>query len=175
MIKNTVVERLRERLENYTPKKLEPKSIEYQLGFMIGEYIVAEYLPTIDVYCHTNHTICVSEEDKLESERLNKLWLKNYNHGKNKDEAKEDWFNLRKFDMELEKKYLPHTLECRIYPIEVENVVDLKKGIRDSLWNCDRCCYKIETDEDIIIERVEPPFYLSIVKLNLDMDDKIVY
>ena len=171
--KTKVVERLRKRLENYTPKKLEPKSIEYQLGFMIGEYIVAAYLPTLNVNYQSNNTINVSDEDRIEFERLNKLWF--YKELKNKKTAKEEWFNLRTFAMSLEKKYLPHTLECRIYPIEVENVVDLKKGIRDSLWNCDRCCYKIETDEDIIIERVEPPFYFSIVKLNLDMDDKIVY
>lgn len=171
--KTKVVERLRKRLENYTPKKLEPKSIEYQLGFMIGEYIVAAYLPTLNVNYQSNNTINVSDEDRIEFERLNKLWF--YKELKNKKTAKEEWINLRKFDMELEKKYLPHTLECRIYPIEVENMIDLKKGIRDSLWNCDKCSYKIKTDEDIIIERVEPPFYFSIVKLNLDMDNEIIY
>ncbi|MCK9416839.1 hypothetical protein M0Q97_09305 [Candidatus Dojkabacteria bacterium] len=173
--KTKVVERLKKRIENYIPKKLESKSIEYQLGYMIGEYIVAAYLPTIDVYCHTSHTICVSEEDRLEYERLDNLWYENYNHGKNKNEAKEDWFNLRTFAMSLEKKYLPHILECRIYPIDVKNIIDLKQGIRDSLWDCDNCCYKIKTDDDIIIEKYEPPFYFSVVKLNLNMDYEIVY
>jgi hypothetical protein len=168
--KNTVVERLRKRLENHIPKKPESKSVEYQLGFMIGDYIVAEYLPTIDIYCQTNHTIYVSEEDKLEYERLNDLWYKNYNH--NKDEAKDDWFNLRTFAMSLEKKYLPHILECRIYPIDVKNITDLKQGIRDSLWDCDKCCYKIKTDDDIIIEN---EYGFSFIKLNLDMDNKITY
>lgn len=174
--KNAVVERLRKRLENYTPKKLEPKSIEYQLGFMIGEYIVAAYLPTLNVDgIMSNHVIYVSDEDKIEYERLHDLWYKKYNHGKNKTD-KDDWFNLRTFAMSLEKKYLPHTLECRIYPIEVENMIDLKKGIRDSLWDCDMCCYKIETDDDIILERYEPPFHhISVIKLNLDMDKKIIY
>jgi hypothetical protein len=51
--KTKIVERLRKRLENYKPKPIEPKSVEYQLGFMIGDYIVAEHLPTIDVYCQT--------------------------------------------------------------------------------------------------------------------------
>jgi hypothetical protein len=168
--KNTVVERLRERLKNHIPKKPEPKSVEYQLGFMIGEYIVAAHLPTIDVYCQNNHTINVSEEDRLEYERLEKIWFDKDFH--NKRIAKEEWFNLRTFAMSLEKKYLPHILECRIYPINVENIIDLKQGIRDSLWDCDKCCYKIETDDDIIIET---EFGFSFIKLNLDMDDKIVY
>lgn len=170
--KTKIVERLRKRLENYKPKPIEPKSVEYQLGFMIGDYIVAEHLPTIDVYCQTIHTINVSEEDRLEYERLDKLWYKNYNDGKNKNEAKEDWFNLRTFAMSLEKKYLPHILECRVYPIDVKNIIDLKQGIRDSLWDCDRCCYKIETDDDIVIENI---YGFSYIKLNLDMDDKIIY
>lgn len=172
--KTKIVERLINRLENYKPAPIEPKSVEYQLGFMIGEYIVSEYLPTIDVYCKTHHTINVSEEDRLEYERLDKLWYDKYNHSKN--EAKEDWFNLRTFAMSLEKKYLPHILECRIYPIVVENIIDLKQGIRDSLWDCDNCCYKIKTDDDIIIENAEKYYNMfSIVKLNLDMDKDIIY
>ena len=78
--------------------------------------------------------------------------------------------------MSLEKKYLPHILECRIYPIVVENIIDLKQGIRDSLWDCDNCCYKIKTDDDIIIENAEKYYNMfSIVKLNLDMDKDIIY
>lgn len=173
--KKNVVERLRKRLENHIPKKPEPKSVEYQLGFMIGEYIVEKYLPTIDIYSQTNHTINVSEEDRLEYERLDKIWFDKYHPNENKDIAKNDWFNLRTFGMSLEKKYLPHILKCYVYPINVKNIIDLKKGIRDSLWDCDKCCYKIETDDDIIIESEEYFEMYSIVKLNLDIDKEIVY
>jgi hypothetical protein len=168
--KNKVVERLRERMKNHIPKKPESKSVEYQLGFMIGDYIVEKYLPVIDIYSQTKNTINVSDEDRIEYERLNKLWFKTDFHDKHV--AKDEWFNLRTFGMSLEKKYLPHILKCYIYPISVENIIDLKRGIRDSLWDCDKCCYKIETDDDIIIEN---EYGFSFIKLNLDMDDKIIY
>jgi hypothetical protein len=170
--KQDIVARLIEKSKTYVPKPREKESAEAQLGYMIGEYIVLRFLPVLNTsMIKTNNIINVSEEELIEYKRLDELWYKN--HGKNKPEAKEDWFNLRKFDHELEKKYLPHILECNLYyVIDVENIIDLKAGIRKSLWDCDVCCYKIEPD-DIIIENFHD--ICTVIKLTLDIDREIRY
>lgn len=172
--KKDIVKRLVERAKNYTPKKPEQKSVEYQLGFMIGEYIVLKYLPTLsDGGWQSRNTIQISDEEQIEYKRLEKLWHNKYNRGRN--DAKQEWFDLKTYEFMLEEKYLPHILKCYVYPINVENIIDLKQGIRDSLWDCDMCNYKIETDDDIIIESEEFFENFSVVKLKLDMDKKIVF
>lgn len=75
----------------------------------------------------------------------------------------------------LEKKYLPQVLECYVNKIDVENITELKAGIRLTLWDCDICSYKIENDDDIIIEEQKYPFdYQTLIKLNLDIDREII-
>lgn len=150
------------------------KSVEYQLGFMIGDYIYQKYLPVLDVNSQTNNTIKVSEEDRIKFEKLSNIWFEKYGRGENKDAAKTDWFNLRTFDHYLEKKYLPHTLECYVCHIDVENIEELKLGIHDALWECDVCCYKIEPN-DIKIESDKFCISYSIITLMLDMDREIIY
>ena len=85
------------------------------------------------------------------------------------------WIDYRTYAHMLEKKYLPHVLECYVNKIDVENITELKDGIRLALWDCDICSYKIENDEDIIIEEQKYPFdYQTLIKLNLDIDREII-
>lgn len=139
---------------------------------MIGEYIVLRYIPVLNIsILKTNNVINVSEEDRLKYEMLDNIYRNKSNYGKNN--AKDEWFNLLSFDHELEKKYLPHILECNLhYLIDVENIIDLKAGIKCSLWDCDVCCYKIEPD-DIIIENFHD--ITTVIKLTLDIDREIRY
>ena len=50
-------------------------SVEFQLGVMIGEYILNKYLPTINVECQSNHIINVSDDEEKEYNRFIKLNL----------------------------------------------------------------------------------------------------
>lgn len=140
------------------------KSLEYQLGYYIGEFIVLKYLPTLsnDVF-RTRKSVKISEEDLQEHDRLSGLWYKGYN----KKGTEEDWNNLTSFRKKLEQKYLPKTLTCRVPMVTVKNIKDLKEGIKFSLRNCDVCSYKIETDEDIQIINDEN-LYFTIIKFELD-------
>jgi hypothetical protein len=168
----SILDRLLKDMENYIPPEPKKMSVEFQLGVMIGEYIVYKYLPTINVECQSNHTINVSDDEEKEYNRLQEEWRKDYN-AKNKPVQK--WIDYRTYAHMLEKKYLPHVLECYVNKIDVENITELKDGIRLALWDCDICSYKIENDEDIIIEEQKYPFdYQTLIKLNLDIDREII-
>lgn len=137
-------------------------TLEYQLGWYIGEDIVRKYLPTLSVdMLQTRTVINVSEEEKNEAERLNNVWYANYD-----EKAKNDpnWIALRKYHVMLEEKYLPQVLECHIPSLNVENMGELKKGIRAALWDSDLCHYAITEDDDIEIAH-DNDFYFTIVKL----------
>lgn len=146
-------------------------TVEFQLGVMIGEYIINMYLPTLDTdMLKTRHVINVSDEDRINYEMLDKIWYEKTNKN-GKEASKDDWNKLHDFTKKMEEKYLPHILECRVPLIQVENITELKAGIRESLWDCDACSYKIETDDDIIIEdeHIANIFHESIIKLKLDV------
>lgn len=166
--KSKILERLLEKVKNYKPKPIKSNSVEYQLGYMIGEYIVMKYLPILDVFGYTNNTIYTSIEDYKKYESLNDIW---FNKHKENNNNSIEWNNLQEFSKELEIKYMPHILECYVPYIEVNNIVELKAGIRKSLWDCDICSYKIETDDDIVIETFENRHILdnSIIKLKLNI------
>lgn len=171
-MKKDIASKLIKNTKSYVPNPREKESVEFQLGIMIGEYIVFRFLPVLNTdMILTNNVINVSEEELIEYKRLDELWYKKYNQ--NKNDAKEEWYNLRKYDHELEEKYLPHILECHLpLIIDVDNISDLKAGIRASLWDCDVCSYKIETDDDIIIEKVYN--FNSVIKLNLNFNREII-
>jgi hypothetical protein len=54
---------------------LDKITMDYQLGFFVGECIVDRYLPTLstDLF-QTNKVIKVSEEDSIENKRLDDEW-----------------------------------------------------------------------------------------------------
>ena len=157
-MKKDVISRYRARL---TPEKKDMMKQErikdrdkltsdYQFGFFVGEDIYNCNLPTISIdNIHTRKLISVTSEEIREFNRLEELWSNKYHHGK--DEANEEWDNVIKFRREMETKYLPPVLRCSYHLMNIRDMVEFKKGLRDSLWNCDICHYKIETDDDINI------------------------
>ena len=46
----------------------------------------------------------------------------------------------------LEKKYLPDPLVCVLTLVKFNNELEFKEGLRDSLWNCDKCSYNIDIE-----------------------------
>jgi hypothetical protein len=131
------------------------KTIDYQLGWYVGEYIFMRMLPTLSTdLLKSRKVIQVTIAEADEYHRLEELWRQSYKDNHITDEPNEHWINATKFRHELAKKYLPNPLECFIPIIECLDTTDIqafKAGIRDVLWDTDLCWYNIEKDEDIEI------------------------
>lgn len=132
------------------------------LGYFVGEYIVSNYLPSLCVdTLQTNKNIKVTEEERLEFERLEKAYMDDPEH--NKEEFKEYLAYLKS----LEKKYFPSTLQCSIRLINFEDINLFKKGLILSLWDSDRCTYSIKEDDIIIYTDIT--FRHTVIELSLDV------
>ena len=133
-------------------ERLKNISMDYQLGYYVGEHIVNEYLPTLSTdMIHSNRVIKVSDEEQSECERLDGEYVKSLEANMWKDgDSKlfEDWKQYRKV---LEKKYLPQVLDCHLSLLRIDDIKEFKEGLSDCLWNCDMCSYSIK-EEDISIE-----------------------
>lgn len=139
-------------------------SITFQLGEYIGEYIVTHYLPTLSTdMMKSNNVILVSEEETKKHDELNNEWFqKLYDKEERKkpenERAKEEWEKYRVFSIELDKKYLPEKIECLVPKFYTKDMNTLKNGIRLSLWDSDICSYKIDTNDDIIIDELDKDY-----------------
>lgn len=157
---------------------MERKSLQYNLGFLIGEYIISQYLPVLDI-CHfsTNNVIKTTEEEKAESTRLDDIWYHKLEEDKRckvTNLAKKEWIDVRKYNVYLTNKYLPKTLECCI-PIVINldnDLTKIKKGIRTSLWDSDVCEYNINLDKIRIEECKEAFFREDMIMVYLELDSK---
>jgi hypothetical protein len=151
-------------------KKNKSQTLERQLGFYVGQDIVNSYLPTISTDAiHSRRCIEVSEEDTIENQRLSDVWYSTTKYGGNfdgeNDGDKEKWEAYRSHSKMLELKYLPHTLTCHLMPLHVENIDEFKKGLIDSLWNCDMCSYSIKPENIKIYD--DDDAYFTIIEFTL--------
>ena len=157
---------------------LEKVSMDWQLGFYVGEDIVSNHLPTLSTdMLHSRKVIQVNEEDTLENKRLEEEWYSTTKYQKNWDGESESgskikWDEYHQHNKMLEKKYLPSVLECVFGLIRIDNMKEFKRGLRDSLWNCDMCSYNID-EENIQIEN-DMRYGFTHIKFQLNVDENIV-
>lgn len=119
---------------------MERKTVEYQLGEYVGEYIYSKYLPTISTdMLLTRNVITVTEEDTNVHNVLNEKWYKS--------KTKEDWDLLQDNYKILKEKYLPKELFCHIPKLDVDNMEELLNGLIDNLWDCDICHYSLNKED----------------------------
>lgn len=151
----------KEKKEELKQKRIEYTknlSLEYQLGWYVGEYIYRRYLPTLSTDpLQTNIIIPVNEEDTKTINQLESVWFKN--------ETDEAWKAYRKFDVYLQDKYLPAVLECHLSPLNIPNINEFKEGLSFMLWGCDCCSYDT-TPSEIEITHDENGFF-SLITLKL--------
>lgn len=140
-----------------------PKTLEYQLGYMIGDQIVDRYLITLSNERHTRNVIVIAPQEQAEYERLHNIWNDAYNIDNEK--SKEEWKAYRDYTHSLQRKYLPAKLECFVGKIEsVNNLEEVKEGIRHALWNSDSCCYDttvIDIENDDLMRSSKVTIYLE--------------
>ena len=135
-------------------------SVEYQLGWYVGQEIARIHLPTLDVdMLHSERVIKVLPEEKAEAERLNSIW---YEKSSKKEDTEKEWKDLRDYHKMLEDKYLPSTLECFVDPVNVNLEEYFKKGVASALWDCDYSHYKCSGPEDIEFELEEDAYFTKI-------------
>jgi hypothetical protein len=153
----------RQRMIDKRIEKVKSTTMEYQIGWYVGQLIFDKYLPCLDVdMIHTNQVIYVTPEESAEAKRLNDIWYENCNSD---IKAEDDpWMTLRAYHKELENKYLPKELKCHVDPINVIDIEEFKKGLRTSLWNCDICHYNIRENSDIDVAYDED-YYFTVITL----------
>lgn len=144
-------------------------SLETQLGYYVGEFIVTHTLPTLNIdLIKTRKVIHVSIPEADEYHRRDAAWQKTFNG--HTSEPNKEWEAMRTYRNELAKKYLPETLECFIPRIDfVENFkyTDFKKGLSFSLWDCDCSWYSCDEDKIEMVEKETP--YHTLIKLKLEV------
>jgi hypothetical protein len=117
-------------------------SESYYIGYLMGTTI-SKKLPELR---YGQYQITIAEADKLKL--VESEW-----YGEKDEELK-----TKKFDEylsylnQLEVKYLPHTMTLYLPIVYPRNWEDFKKGIRNALWDSDTCNYKIDTNDDFIVE-----------------------
>jgi hypothetical protein len=170
-IENFLEELTPEKIEEMRLKRLEhikSMTAEYQLGIFVGDYIVTHFLPTLSTdMLQSRKVIKVSEDDEIKYKELHDGWYRKYNDKTvSEDEKKEAWDIHLAHMKEMDRKYLPHILECHLPVLNITNMKEFKKGIMVSLWDCDMCNY--HTNEDDIDISTDDHGYFTNIKLKLD-------
>jgi len=156
----------------FKKKRLESKSkltLAFQLGYYVGEQIVHRYLPTLSCdMLQTRTVISVTSGEGDECKRLNDVWFgKRMEFRGDENEATKatetEWNALRAYHEMLEDKYLKETIDCRfgVLNIEEKDMVEFKKGVGISLWDCD-CSHYSTNIEDIEIKIDDDAWYTVI-------------
>jgi hypothetical protein len=153
---------------------LQQASMDYQLGFYVGEYIVNRYLPTLSTDAlHSRNVIEVTEEDALENKILDDEWFKTTkyqdNWGGEEDGDKEKWNLYHQHNKMLEKKYLPPVLECVFSLIRIIDMKLFKTGLIHSLWGCDMCSYNLDEENIEIKNDME----IGFTHIKFKLDEKV--
>lgn len=141
--------------------------LEYYLGKIVGEYIVAVHLPTLSTdMLKSRNVIQVSNEDTKEYIRLEALWQNIQHRGAIKSLA---------WDAHLENmyqtggKYLPHTLKMQIPKFGLHLIKDIKlfkSGLYTTLYDSDICSYSLKHD-DMLVEYTDEFAWCDNITLKL--------
>jgi hypothetical protein len=152
------------------------ETIDWDLGYFMGEYIVTHYLPRISTDCVAGKNVYqVTEEEAKEHDRLDNIWLDlAYKEDRAKIKSLEynkAWNEYRRYANNLYQKYLPSVLECYLPQINLDkvNLECLKKGISYALWDSDMSHYDCDINKIEIINDHEIMRF-TIVKLQYHSD-----
>lgn len=146
-------------------------TLPYQLGFFVGEEIVHRYLPTLSVdSITTRKNISVTCAEGDEARRLSDVWFNKLHSIKGTDAERhkateEEWKALRAHHEMLEDKYLPATVECHFQLLNItkNDMVEFKRGISHSLWDCD--CSHYSTNVKDISVKADKEGWFTIITL----------
>jgi hypothetical protein len=153
-------------------KRLE--TTDYYLGKLVGEIIYHKYLPTLNVDMLKSPTVIgVTEEERLEVERLNQIMSDTYYHTYIDEKTAQTSHSLAHknwtgYINTLAVKYLPQKLHCRFERIDVVDMDEFKNGLREYLWDTDLSWYMPEDDFWVNVSKHS---WFSEVVLTLKVND----
>lgn len=160
-----------ERIDELNKKRIESNkklTLESQLGYYVGEYIVHRFLPTLSTDpIQSNNVIEVDQDDTIEHKRLEDELFDRHNPNSDYVDS-EKWSAYLTHSKMLDLKYRPHKLVCHVTPLNVENMKEFKKGLISSLWDCDMCSYDLNSD-NIHISNDEDG-YFTVIEFQLKID-----
>lgn len=140
-------------IPDYIPSvKVIESSLDYQLGMMTSEYVIAVALPTLSTdSLQSNRVIEVSHELATKWKEMKETWFNSVDsHGGH--DTKVFYSNLEWYKRNIEDKYLEDELVVRVPKISPGDLEGFAKGFEDALWNCDLSHYKygeLKQEDDI--------------------------
>ena len=143
--------------------------LNYQLGLYVGHYIVMKHLPTLSTDAlKSNVIIDVTPEEAAEYEKLEQEWVPFDANAKNSNYR----FKLyRDYADSLAIKYLAPELKVMVPKVYPKNMETFKKGIYDSIWDCDLSHYMLEDD---FFEQTMGGAWCSYINLKLSINPYII-
>jgi hypothetical protein len=122
------------------------KELNREIGYLVGNIIVKNYLPTLSTdMLQTNLIIDVSEELTLEWEKRNQSWLDSLKPGVANDDIFYD--NLEWYRKNIQDKYLEDEIVIRGIYFNYSDKEQVIEGIKTILWDSDLSHYQIDTIE----------------------------
>jgi len=147
------------------------KNLDYQLGIYVGEYILFKYLPTLSTdMILSNNIVKLSKSDTKKCELLDAKLKNSYSWGGNTSSTDDITSDCHKkwlqHQNKMANKYLPPILKCNVPKVYPKNLKKFKKGIINTLWNCDLCWYSL-SKSDIEFIPTDDFAWASIINLKL--------
>lgn len=145
-------------------------NLDYQLGQYVGEYIIASFLPTLNIDSLLTRTVIdVSPEEKLKHEQLEKDWERKVFSKGDEEVSSEEFKILREHSHQLAIKYFEPELKIMVPKVYPKDLKMFRKGLEISIWDCDRSWYWVEDD---FFEQTEYMAWCSYIILKLQINGK---
>jgi hypothetical protein len=126
----------------------------FQLGYVVGCYIIEKYLPTLDIHIiqFRKSLVIQTEPDEFnEFKRLSDIHNQFYaKRLEDTPDAREAWDAYLKYMYFLEKKHLPSKIECYVPHCNPSDEHSYGIGISSALWESDGSCYGVHREEWLI-------------------------
>jgi hypothetical protein len=123
-------------------------NLNYQLGLLTAEYVIATQLPSLSTDSLPTNTVIQVNKPLTEewNRRHQKWWKSNCNNDIFHD-------NLKWYKKEVEGKYLKDKVKVKIPTIQPTELENFKEGFSDAIWDCDRSHYIFdEFVEDLYLD-----------------------
>lgn len=125
--------------------------LDYELGNMVGEFIIYKFLPTLstDMLKSMNVIAVPLELEREWAKKQKEYRALGYNESKDSESSKLFYRNLAWYKENIESIYLPQVLECRIPKFQYKNEAKFIEGLKSALWDCDMSHYDVKDIEII--------------------------
>jgi hypothetical protein len=110
--------------------------LNHQIGFFVGMEFVRTQIPMLTIFSTHKETAILPKTAKIQVDEDDTIELKKYNENRWNGNDIDIVHHIKyvEFTRYLEKKYLPHYIECDIEVILYSNEEHFLKGVVYALW-----------------------------------------